>query len=853
MGTAVNLYYTYSTDSGAKWELIPSKLLVVEDIASYLGTKAKKTISDFQYIKNELELSINVEISQSYSQPRSETNFKYVSIQNPDEAIHYYFVKKATWRSKACVRFELVLDVLNTFQEGRDYNFKPNTRIVREHKDRFKSESVIEFTFETLIDSGNPYTNGEKIYIKDDNQENYQYEGTLISAVWNALREVYIITIRFDEIITYDEIITWLSSVDYAEDDVIFYQDDDRYDLVAPLDLINTMTESEVENESYRNIDIVNEGVSPVLQCESADGNKIELEDSALNKSWYLLYRNQNDPSEAQATSLVNPVDCYLIPETDSPIYQGSMSEGRLTFGMLETGKFYYLPLYVDGSTTPDLDAEAYNQTITLSNGVNLGGTSANEKFEYVQIFKNPNNTISVSYYRLRYDPADDYFELMEADNYVVDYITLNNLPFYYGVSALQEDLHNLFADLLSVGNRKTWTNASVSNYIDNIKTLDRTDAKNIKLIKLPYVPYKFTLTSGKINVPVSDWNYDDIDGENYLKLNDLNIELTHTFKTSYSPLSNLIYSPSSPSINDLRRGPEYESKLFHSDFYQPTYVYDSFTYKVQLEKLDVEQYNYYNSEKMTIKFDMTRTINSRFMFTFDNLYFKHATENYAKYMPIARNNEVVLYNVSYLNYVRSGFNYDVKAKERTNVSNMLGMGLSIASTASALLLPSVPLKVAGVVAGLVSMAMSIKNTVVSAQQNEDSIRRKLQETANQTASVAGSDDVDLMSVYAGNRLKYLVYEPTPLMKSILFDLFFYAGYASGRIGLPNHDTRVNFDYLECEANLENEGSIPDDCLQELINCFKTGTTYLHKTSRNTDKWDFEQKYENWEKSIVED
>ena len=183
MGTAVNLYYTYSTDVGTKWELIPSKLLVVEDIASYLGTKAKKSISDFQYIKNELEISINVDISQDYSQPRSATNFKYVSIQNPNEAIHYYFVKKATWRSKTCVRFELVLDVLNTFQEGRDYNFKPNTRIVREHKDRFKSESVIQFTFETLIASGDPYTIGEKIYIKDDNQEDNQYEGTLISAV----------------------------------------------------------------------------------------------------------------------------------------------------------------------------------------------------------------------------------------------------------------------------------------------------------------------------------------------------------------------------------------------------------------------------------------------------------------------------------------------------------------------------------------------------------------------------------------------------------------------------------------------------------------------------------------------
>ena len=155
--STITLYYTYSSISGNKWELIPSKLLVVEDIASYLATKTSKTISNFQYIKNELEIQINVEISQDYSQPRSATNFKYVSIQNTDEAIHYYFVKKATWRSKTCVRFELVLDVLNTFQEGRDFNFKANTRIVREHKDRFIKRVVARyfiFRFFTYTETG---------------------------------------------------------------------------------------------------------------------------------------------------------------------------------------------------------------------------------------------------------------------------------------------------------------------------------------------------------------------------------------------------------------------------------------------------------------------------------------------------------------------------------------------------------------------------------------------------------------------------------------------------------------------------------------------------------------------------
>ena len=846
MGTAVNLYYTYSTDVGAKWELIPSKLLVVEDIASYLGTKAKKSISDFQYIKNELEISINVDISQDYSQPRSATNFKYVSIQNPDEAIHYYFVKKATWRSKTCVRFELVLDVLNTFQEGRDYNFKSNTRIVREHKDRFKSESVIQFTFETLIASGDPFTNGEKIYIKDDNQEDNQYEGTLISAVWNTLLEVYIITIKFDEIISYDELMTWLSSVSYAEDEIIFYQDDDRYNRVDPLDLINSMSESDVENKSYRNIDMVNEGVSPVLQCGSADGNKIENPTSILQQNWYLLYRNQEDYTEAG----VNPVECYLIPEEATNVDYGAITSSKITSASLTYGKYYYARLYEENL----LNVVLITQSITLPDGTTLTGSSGQGYAGiYVEITRNRAETINVIVYRYysgNLDVIGTYLDL--------DYIQLDNLPFKY-VERSTRKTTGFYLD--SMWNSESeWTNTTTPAQVNGNISLDKTDPKNIKLIKLPYCPYNFSVSGGKIQVSGDDkWLYTSFtqaNGQDFyaLKLSDMSIKLYATMKEETSnPLPLLLFSPDSPSISDLRRGEEYESKLFHSDFYQPTYVYDSFTYKVQLEKLDEEQYGYYIAQKLTIKFYTTSTINSRFMFEFDNLYFKCATENYAKYMPIARNNEEVLYNVPYINYIRTGFNYDVKAKERTNVSNMLGMGLSVASTAVALIAPSVSLKIAGVVAGLVSTAMSIKNTIISAQQNEDSIRRKLQETANQTASVAGSDDVDLMSVYAGNRLKYLVYEPTPLMKSILFDLFFYAGYASGRIGLPNHDTRVNFDYLECEANLENEGSIPDDCLQELINCFKTGITYLHKTSRNTNKWDFEQKYENWEKSLMED
>ena len=72
-------------------------------------------------------------------------------------------------------------------------------------------------------------------------------------------------------------------------------------------------------------------------------------------------------------------------------------------------------------------------------------------------------------------------------------------------------------------------------------------------------------------------------------------------------------------------------------------------------------------------------------------------------------------------------------------------------------------------------------------------------------------------------------------------------------MGVPTHNNRVNFDYLECDAILESiTSNMSDDILTELVNAYKTGVTYIHETSRSEDKWDIEQKYENWEVDILE-
>ena len=820
MATTIKLYYTDRNSTYKEWELIPSKLLIVEDIVSYLATKSALTFSNIQYIKNELEIGVNLDLSQSYSQPKTATSFKYVSIQNENEMIHYYFVKKIVWRSKSAVRLELVMDVLNTFQEGQDYEFKENTRIIREHKDRFDDViTSIEITTENLTQEGMLNEGDEvRFFFQVGGVEYTICTGKFVSAIGDT------ITISVDKGYHTHSVNQKITASPLSSVNKYIMKDNSNgYQFGIFVYLIN--------GGIYRKIDNVSEGINPVL-IRSKEERKIE-KSSILNQDWYLLYRNQNDPSESQ----VNPVDCYLIPENTTPTDSGVVENGRVVPSWFESGKVYVFNMGI-------------GKGLTLSNGYTF---TSNSDTRYYLIAQKCGTKIAL--YLLDINSP----ERIKCSYGNIEYITFSSLPIAYAILNVLTD--KKLEDIPYIDFDERLINTEEYTDVDSITLLDKTDAKNIKLIKLPYVPYNFSIEGDVLNIDSStDWEIVALTQAgggviHALHLIDLHTKLEDDISSSYNPFSKLFFDEDlyGASLTDLRApiSDEYESKLFHSDFYSPSFVYDSFSMKIDLEKCDLESYidNYSTN---SIKFTMTRTINSKFLFTFTSYVCDKAEQNFYNVMPIARNNEEVLYNVPYINYIRTGFNYDVKAKNTQNISNYVGLGLSGASIGASLLMPSVPLKIAGIIGSLVSMAMSIKSTIVSTINNDNSIKQKQEQYKNQATSVAGSDDVDLMSEYCENRLRYYVYTPTPVMRALLNDLFFYAGYSSNRMGLPNHNTRVNFDYLECEASIQAIASIPDECLTELVNCFKNGCTYLHKTSRNTNKWDFKQQYENWEKWVLE-
>ena len=839
----------YQATPSSNWELLPHKLFIVDDIESYLATKTFNTYTLVQYQKPTLELSIVLDLSQTYAEPLN-SGFKYARIENSDDTGHYYyyFIKSIDWRAKSAVRFNLVMDVLNTFKEGTHYSFKDSTKITREHKDRFTGTNVI---------------------LTIENQDELDALGTLavndsVNVYYNDEGEILILNGKITSIEDDVYKITAGSSYSLSQVNASLVAASGSSFTIAKNTLNYIIFNSDNYSATanlYRNIDYIPENINPILQCEDASGIKVEHNKIMLREDWFLLYRNTNDPDPNE---YVNPVECYLIPAVSMRVSTGSVTSGQITPASLEYGKLYYFPIYCRGITDSYISFPAYDQSITLSNNVNFSGHTYTNEVSYLVVAKTENGDLNVLFNKLVYDSDSGAARFSVSSQIIYDnisYITINQSPTYYNDSATSGlTVIQIFESLLSTLNRKSLTYSETGYSLNSIDDLDRTQAKNIKLIKLPYCPYDFPITSSKIDISNTEWEYSTISQPDHsvvsfhaLRLMDLNTKLKTTFTSvNPNPYSNLFYSSlamTNPLNTDLRRGSIYESKLFNSEFYRPTFYYDSFQFVIQLEKCNLSYYiNSYSS--MTVSFIMTRTINSKFMLSFDNYYLRNATESYATYMPIARNNEEVLYNVPYINYIRTGYNYDIKNRNLSNVSNAIGLGLSTVGMAASFVVPSAPLKALGIVTSLISMAMTVKNTISTAVSNQMSIDRKLQEAKMQTASVSGSDDVDLMSEYAENRVKYLVYEPTAIMKNMLYNLFFFAGYNSQRMGLPSHNTRLNFDYLECDAVIEKTANIPDDCLSELINSFKNGVTYIHKTNRTTDKWDFEQKYEHWEISL---
>lgn len=211
------------------------------------------------------------------------------------------------------------------------------------------------------------------------------------------------------------------------------------------------------------------------------------------------------------------------------------------------------------------------------------------------------------------------------------------------------------------------------------------------------------------------------------------------------------------------------------------------------------------------------------------------------------RNNETPIYQSSYLNYMRNGYNYDKKAidiqrkqQTATMIVNAavslasLGLGLggtigNIKAAKTSYLAQEAALgqslqgqefgnwfignnptsqqlkagyqRTVGQQSSIATQMMignvssginGIISVIANRAQQENSMNAKLASLAAESASTSGSDDLNLLNYYNGNKLHKYIYDLSDQMKAPIFDLFYYLGYATNDQRKPDLYTRTN-------------------------------------------------------------
>lgn len=793
-------------------KILPNKAFIVDDISDYLGTFTegtnKKTIANFQYIKHALNIDIKLDLSQIYLNPSSANDYNYISIQNGSDKIFYYFINSKMWKGQETILISLTCDTINTFKNNIDFAFDDKTKINRQHKDRLT---------------------------RDHNTKKLSFSMSINMIV--GASSTPFLTFQNNKLIGASNVAMDFESLDPLLSITNFSFDSDTGEATFKIHRAITITALHVninfeitykDNNMYRIIDLYSEGLTPKLYKK----DKGTIEDDG--EDWFLLWKTN---ASRTSTTDISPVNGYCLANTPLTI-TGAQSNATIT---ADLNICYFFTFNTDGNITIETPTFKDGGTIYFAQKITLDGDN-----NYVARIGGK--------YDADIGGADGYIYFniysVSGDNLTqIKNIKIGKNSASFKVSPYKgyyRPTNNLFeATLLSTITSMSRI-ANASGNINGFASLDRADAQIIKLIKLPYAPFSHSLNIATSTLSMNDQNFSIADSMLKIKDNNilLNSLLTYKGFNPFEPLKGVLYSAG--LTKTTLKSDIYESKLFHSDYYTPKFIYDSFGFSFKLETMSLESYKENVNAPLLIDYSVTSTCNSRFLFEFPQYKCDYEEQDYNNVLYVNRNNELPIYDSNYLDYVRSGYNYDVKSKNLSIGSNV---ALSALGTLALFSLPGG--KIPAVIKGGASILGTAVSTITSALNAENSLGSKLANYEQQSASVTGSDDVDLMSKYTGNKAKLALYEVAPKIKKAFYDLFFYTGYIANKLEVPVVNTRIWFNFLQCEPVFSYVYNISDDLLEDLIDKFNNGVTYLHYNNISGVKtWDFEQQYENWETAL---
>lgn len=578
-----------------------------------------------------------------------------------------------------------------------------------------------------------------------------------------------------------------------------------------------------VNNKWRYLIDKKSEGVNPLLYRISK--KKLDID----RRKWYLIYKNKD---------IINPTDYNQV----NPVNIALASDKILRVG------YYDKPITAQEAFCISKKFNTGNARILLGLWDTVN-TNIIDTMECSISYKS-DNTVEIDNWII---VDSGTITLMSKDDYRNDEVVKT-----WRISSTQgvwifSNYQYLNVQTQNITDYPAGYNSSITltdneTVVASLSEWDRTDSRLIKIIELPYSPISYTKTSGKYYFNDIVWYGGQILSgvkafKNTLSFDDksapvLNYEATFGY-----------YTPKA-KIN--------EPKLYHSDYYFLKLCYDSFSKVLDLEEIDFDAY--YRGEpvgdyRVQLEYIVSKNVSSNFYFKYLNMPLALPLEDYENLLIVKRNNEAPIYSSQYINYIKTGYNYDVKNKElqenKAGISAMMQIIGSGAALGGALASENpIAIGIAGI-AFVTSISNGITNGVAQAIQNENTIQQKLDSAKAQAVSISQIDDVDLLDEYTdGNKAYMMEYKCSDEVSDALYDLFFYCGYKCEYQGIPDETSRLYFNYVSADIDCYGT-NIPDDILEDFKNRYKIGLTVLHKVyDGQYYNYDFEQQYENWEVSM---
>ena len=406
------------------------------------------------------------------------------------------------------------------------------------------------------------------------------------------------------------------------------------------------------------------DGIQPQLYRTSEE----TITDSKADSDWYLLYMANNAPEAVRGDQY--PVNAFLIGEEDNSSV--SVTNYILDVSKLDSTKVYWFGKNVSESYTSGNVYLPNGDKYEIKEAFYIGAVSGTKNFYLAQATGNGGSKQLASGIKsgvFRFDSIKD-----------IDVTEMSSLPTI------------LRGPLASIGGRITAAKTGTvtpspvtsTDGINNILTVDRTDTRIISIIKLPYCPSNVNIKEGILPAECERTSVSWQNGQQayYLKVksdflqpfeNEIELGRQRFFEENYVVGTLLTGDTKQPTA---------ESALYRSDYLQDRFVYDSFVYTLQNERL---QRNQFQTTNPKIKMVTTGTMNSRFLFDFNNenngFRYLEADQSYPHIMSIARNNNITTFNSEYVNYMRNGYNYDVKAKNAALLSSGLGIATGVIGT----------------------------------------------------------------------------------------------------------------------------------------------------------------------------